>query len=221
MRSRRSVRLLSLGAFAGFVLAACGGATSSDLFEGPGGTTTDDGGPGTNTNNSSDSGSPSSPGHDAGSPSKKQDAGSPSGGNDSGPVTPPPPSATIDCAVGGAVTTCDAATQVCCETQNGNGNGNGNGSYACTTASACSQQGSLAIPCDNASDCAAEGFGPGTVCCVTEDPNSGVATQVSCLSQADCSADTQTWMCNENGACPAGKTCNTSTTTIPGYKICR
>jgi hypothetical protein len=222
MRLHASIRFLSVTAFTGALLGACGGATDTGLFDSTGGVSSDDAGLSHDTGAPSttpDSGT-SHPTHDAG-PSPIPDASS---GDDAGHVTPPPPAATIDCAVSGTVTTCDAATQVCCRTQNGNGIGVGAATYACTPPSGCAQPGTLAIPCDNADDCTAQGFAAGTVCCVTEDPNSGVAASIACVAQTDCAAQTQTWLCNEGTAasdCPANDTCETSTSTIPGYKICK
>jgi hypothetical protein len=219
MRCLASLRLLSVCAVTSFVFVACDGATQSDLFLSPGATLLD-GGPfptGDDTSNPGhDSGAPSNPNHDSG-PSPTPDA-SPSGDDDgNADSAPPPASATIDCNVSSSVQTCDAASSVCCRTTNNAGNT----TFACTPPSGCAQQDALPIPCDSADDCAAEGYPAGSVCCVTEDPNSGVATSVACTSQSDCTEQTQTWLCNETNACPAGDSCDTSTTTIPGYKICR
>ncbi len=78
------------------------------------------------------------------------------------------------------------------------------------------------MPCDDAADCAAEGSPAGYVCCVTEDPNTGLAASVGCVAPADCTTGNgQTVMCDDGDPCPANETCGTSTTTIPGYKICK
>jgi hypothetical protein len=219
--SRASSVCMAVCTVASVLLAACGGAADSGLFDGPGGASPDAGSAGDDTNTPVDSGTPSHPGHDSGG-SPIHDA-APSGANDANPEVdsaPQPTSAAIDCNVSGSIQSCDAATLVCCRTTSGNGNGNASTTFACTPPSGCGQQSELAIPCDNSDDCAAQGFPGGTVCCVTED-NNGVAASVACVAQSACSAQTQTTLCNGTNACPAGETCATSTMTIPGYQICR
>jgi hypothetical protein len=207
---------------ASVVLAACGGATDSGLFDGPGSVAQDGGSAGDDTNEPGlDSGTPSKANHDSGQ-SPIPDA-KPSGDDDANPPVdsaPTHPPATIDCAVSNSVHTCDATTSVCCRTTSNSGTGNGNTTFACTPASGCAQQGALAIPCDNADDCAAQGFPSGSVCCVTAGSD-GVASSVACVAQSDCSTQSQTWLCDGTSACPTNDECDTSTTTIPGYMICR
>ncbi len=218
MRRSAPFLFLGVGAFTGAVAAACGGATDTGLFDSPSGSDSIDAGLRADASvpHSSDAGGTVTT-HDSGATTVPDS----STGTDAGHTPPPPPAATIDCAVSASVTTCDAATQVCCRTTNDNGFGGGQTTYACTPPSGCTAQGTLAIPCDDAADCTAEGFASGTVCCVTEDPSSGVAASVACTTQAACSAQTQTWLCDGTSDCPAGDTCSASTTTIPGYDICR
>ncbi len=227
MPVRASLRFLSFRAVASctvasVVLAACGGASDSGLFDGPSSASSPDSGAvpstGDDTNEPVDAGKPSKPQPDAGHAVDAAPSVDANPGIDSAPE---PPHATIDCNVNPSIQTCDAANSVCCRTTSNSGQGNGNTTFACTAPSACAQQGSLAIPCDNADDCAAQGFAPGTVCCVTEDANSGTATSVVCAAPSACAAATQTTLCNETNVCPNGLTCATSTGTIPGYKICR
>jgi hypothetical protein len=107
---------------------------------------------------------------------------------------------------------------VCCRR-----GGVGGFSYACGAPTACTGVGSLAIVCDDASDCPT-----GQVCCgaIVGGPGGiGVVNKIGCLAPGSCPASSNTVLCDPPGAtgnpiCYTGTTCKMSMTTMPGYNIC-
>ena len=121
-------------------------------------------------------------------------------------------------------TTCDPATNVCCRIPGGTTD-----VFACLSAIACGAVvGALAIPCDDAVDCAGSSPTNGTpgagneVCCATLNAQTGRAESIACMPAQSCTSTLQTNLCGPNApdACPNGGTCKISQTTIPGYDIC-
>jgi len=209
------------------LLAGCAGATESPLFDAP--IASSSGGHDAGAGGNLDAGSPPAPvdaGHADTSAPMPVDASPPPPVVDAAPdvvvpvdATPPPPPDSIPC----GQAACDPATTVCCVTTNGNGGGNGNRTFTCESASTCTQDNGLALPCAKAADCEAQGSPAGTVCCVTFDALTGVANDVACLPAAECAdPNTQTYLCDPSGTnvCPAAEICRASTITIPPYSIC-
>lgn len=203
---------LALVLAAGVGLGACGGATDSGLFSSPPAGTA--GGDADASVPTVDGAAPV-PSGDAGNHPPTRDAAPP---HDAAPP-PQPDAAPSDPGVRCGPTTCDPRTTVCCRIENGPTPAP---VYSCLTADACNQANGFSIPCDDAQDCATAGAPSGEICCLTEDPQSGLATTVQCDRKSNCQDQTQTWMCDPaaSGACPSGDTCTQSTMTIPGYTIC-
>jgi hypothetical protein len=168
---------------------------------------------------------PPSSGSDAGS---KHDASVP---HDAAPLPPSPSTeASVDSApippadpgVACGKATCDPATQVCCVMSNGFGGGGGSETYSCDTASDCTSNGGLAMPCVKPADCIVAGSPAGTVCCVTEGTGNQSAASVACVDPSQCAnPSTQAWMCDPSAPqCPTNAVCTVSTVTVPPYSIC-
>lgn len=205
MRSRRIV-LVSLGLG---IVAACQGASATDLFdEGAAGqldgsTLGDANTPPPNTSSSS-SGAPL---EDAG--------GSSSGGSaDAAPdVTPVDPDPTgVFCSE--AVGYCTGAAPLCCAGKPGSG---ALGPYLCKAECLGTE---TTISCDDDDDC-----GAGEVCCNTNSTQ-GVPQAVTCKAAAACPPETsQTKMCDPSklDTCAAynpGTTCKQHDNMAPGLSIC-
>jgi hypothetical protein len=206
-----SLRVLSPAVAVGALLAACSGASESRLFDSNPNASPDPVDASISPADASGGGAPdaaAAPIHDA-APPVHPDAAKPTPTPEAGPTDPG-----ITC----GSSSCNPASEVCCRTDPGTGNP----SFACVPPSGCSAAGAMPIPCANASDCLAGGSPAGTICCVTEDPQTGHATTVACVDPSSCTDQTQTWLCDPNAsdACPQGMVCTASKQTIPGYDIC-
>jgi hypothetical protein len=109
---------------------------------------------------------------------------------------------------------CDFSTgQQCCRT--------GTTTYVCQDAgSACT---GTKITCDRPELCAPGDAGP-VVCCadLTTTDAGPVASLVSCKLASACPINTaHTRMCDDAGQCGDAAACIQSTTTLPGYDICK
>jgi hypothetical protein len=202
----RSLVLAALAALALAVAPACGGAASSDLF----GSVSTDGGGG--------QGGPGSGGeggsvfHDA---SSANESGARDGGlplADATVVDSPRVDPGISC--GSAE--CRVGADDCCRTAEAAGD-----SFRCVTRGACVQNNQLAIPCDDAADCATLGM-PGTVCCAVA--LQGTVFQVVCKLPSDCPFTLGDFiLCDPDAPdpCPAGGTCSPSGSTTVPYDYCK
>jgi hypothetical protein len=201
----------ALGAVA-IAVAACSGAQPSDLFATDGGT------PIVPDGSTTDAYVP--PPADAG-----KDAPTPPPVDAGKDAMPPPPDAgpktsPVACQNAGS---CTAPGQVCCRTQVSFMNF----TYACTTGAACMGNGTLALPCDDANDCAVLGA-PGQVCCadLISAGQTLVASKLSCKPANQCTLQSMpagVIVCDpkDPNACTGGQTCQQSSQTLPGYYICR
>jgi hypothetical protein len=111
---------------------------------------------------------------------------------------------------------CAPGVQVCCRPSGG-------GASACTGPNDC---GALALPCDDAQDCATAGQ-PQNVCCANYqvDPitQQTEVTQVSCRSAKVCDPQSSlVVICDpaDPKPCPQGTACKASAQTLPGYFLC-
>jgi hypothetical protein len=204
-------RLVGFAAAAAIGATACSGAQPSDLFDPDGSISVGpDAGPADVV--------PPPPvdgGRDVGNPPPPKDAGRDVEPPDSGSKTSP-----IACSNAGA---CSAPKEVCCRTQLAFMSY----SYACTSGAACMGAGTLAIPCDDANDCAVLGA-PGQVCCaeLISTGQTLVASKLLCKPPGQCtlqSTPTGVVVCDpkDPNACAGGQSCQLSMQTLPGYYICR
>jgi hypothetical protein len=216
---RVSVRISALVLGAGVALSmalACGGAADSGLFGSPSAV---EGADASGNGNGNGADASTTPATDAGTtaPPPARDAATRDTGVDSAPP-PVPDAGPRDPGIHCGIVTCDPATTICCRSIGFTPAP----IYTCTTEKACAQTNGFPIRCDSARDCANGGGNGDSVCCVTEDPQNGTATDVSCTQKNNCTDQTQTWLCDPAvaGSCPGGETCQPSTTTIPSYSIC-
>jgi hypothetical protein len=107
---------------------------------------------------------------------------------------------------------CTVGTQICCYVKAG-------GNETCTPLNACNVATSVAIPCDDTSDCIGLGHA-GDVCCATIG-GSGLLS-ASCKAKAQCAAAGDVQLCNPGDAmpCPSGGTCQTAASLPPGFHGC-
>jgi len=198
---RSFTALLACG-FCMLSLAACGGATQSDLFSPPG-----DGGPtviDTGTYDTQGFEPPpdsSVPIADTGTV-VLEDTSVADTATPPPPDTGPPPGMGLPCGNG---PTCETG-DVCCATGSLQ-----NVTLGCSTASACS---GTPIACSTPEDC------PGAVCCGTETGTGQGTHYVGVQCQASCNGITFCDPKNGGSDCPNNDTCNASML-LPGYYVCR
>ncbi len=196
------------------VVSACGGAADSGLFGGSSGVGGEDSGT-TGNHDASVADGGVMPGKDA----TAADSDTP---KDSAPpprdTSPPPPVDLVACM---GTPGCKVGADACCRKANGTAF-----TYACTPLGTCGQGGGgegLEIPCDKQRDCDLLGA-PGDVCCVTGGAQGGAA-DVTCRLQSECTNNQgRTNVCDPQMSTPCANTtlhCLPSTTTLPGYFICR
>lgn len=174
---------------------ACGGAPASDLYETP------------------------SPRPDAGD-LEAADAG---GKRDVVDAAAPPSGRGVDCR--GA--SCALGAEVCCRSTSA-----GTVSFACTTTTACTRSGTggtaeppLALPCDDAADCATLGARD-AVCCGTYEVDAQRRPRVrtvACLAPKEClERQSRVVLCGDgkDDQCPGGTRCEVSQVAIPGVRMC-
>jgi hypothetical protein len=192
-------------------VGACGGAASSDLFNGPG-STQGDKDSGTQNNDSGSSMDSSLPHEDVIQPpppdTSVPDTSPPPDvieivdmGIDVGPTDPGIFCGNAECAVG---------QQYCCVSNNAPPPP----TYACQNPppTDCQNAGGVSVECDDAADC------PGQVCCGTQQLNQYV--YVRCEQQ--CNATSSVQFCDPAslvGECPVPQTCRASVL-LPGYHVC-
>jgi hypothetical protein len=194
-------RSLVLAAFTALALAvapACGGSTNSDLF---GGSPTDGGGQG---------------GHGGEGGEAAEDAApKESGARDGAPGDAVQPSADPGISCGSAE--CQVSTEECCRTAEPGGAT----SFRCQPRGACVLNNQLAIPCDDAADCATLGVS-GAVCCAIA--VQGAVYQVVCKPPSECPFNANNYiLCDPNAPnpCPNGGTCAASATPTIPYDYCK
>ena len=125
----------------------------------------------------------------------------------------------IECADAG---TCTAPAEICCAKVQGAliEAGIGTlGAYACVANGSCKAFDDVPIACSGPESCSA-----GEVCCGT---NSGIRSGNLCYltrstaCRTACNTGEFVVGCDASADCPSGKTCMTSTCTLPGFPICR
>ncbi len=193
------------------MLAACGGATTSDLQgdAAPNGTKTDAGDQDATTRK------------DAGPP--VQDASPVDDGPTTVDVDQPdvpvgPPDSKIHC--GG--TTCSAQSEFCCRS----GNVSNAYTYTCMAnadSAKCTSFGDVAITCSSKENCVSQGSA-GDVCCaqVVQGQQCTLATQTACQSSCNGQAGEFEVGCDPQqvNSCGVNATCKVSQCSLIGYPIC-
>ena len=190
-------------------LAACGGATDSDLFgsppanqQQPDASTSADA---TTSNDASVS--------DATQPPPAQDSSTTVDANQ--PDTSTPAASKIHC----GNTDCNSTTESCCRSATSGSSY----SYACTNDpnTSCQGLGDIVIECSNAQNCADQG-NAGDVCCATRNGPGGSVDGTTCMSASQCGQMGGVIACDPNAAnnCPNGGGCKTSSVTLPTYNLC-
>ena len=208
-------------------LVACGGASDSGLFGGPGSIDIDAG--------AIDSGSTGHGGNpDAGSSAPDATAGGDTGGGASdGGIDPLPDTGTavdasppvVDAAppdtnpgvycgdTNGNATYCKVGTACCVKSSSGLPGGGSGSACETSTVPFCS---GVAVECDSDDDC------KGQVCCGTLVANSRY-TSVRCQATCDTQSDTQIHFCDPNAqddVCAADGLQCTASGILPGYSVC-
>ena len=215
-------------------VVACSGASSTELFDPPGGSqlgtepgpTNDDGssgairpgssgssgssGEGTSTSSSSSSSGAS--GSSSSGSSGSSGTSSSGGPKDAGNDPPPPPPSTIRC---GGAKSCTAGAEICCRSWFGQGPP----TYACEPAGFVACAAGTSIACDDETDCP-----NGQVCCGTLEQNSGY-TSVACKNSCNSLPGLRSVrFCDPKAAVDecvaAGMFCGPSQS-LPGYYVCR
>jgi hypothetical protein len=111
---------------------------------------------------------------------------------------------------------CVVGKQECCRTEEGQ-----TVTFDCVTRGSCVLSNQLAIPCDDASDCAALGS-PGALCCALADK--GAVSQVACTAAANCPLSAGDYVfCDPSAAnpCPNGGVCRSSASPTIPYSYCK
>lgn len=213
MRSRRVVSLLL-----GFgIVAACQGASDSDLFDKNAAAQLD----GSSLQRDGESPGQTSSGSSSGDPSSSSggSTSSSSGTVDAAPDAPPidlDPTG-VFCSLAGY---CSGLTPLCCAAKAGSGP---LGAYVCKDACLPAE---VSIGCDDDADC-----GAGEVCCINHntEPADGVPTVVQCKAAGACvggeQGGTQTKLCDleEPDTCPAYKAdyaCHAHGKMAEGFGVC-
>lgn len=190
--------------FSFIVLAACGGASSSDLFGTPPGA---DAGRDVAADVAVDVAVDATPPP----PPPIVDASVP----DVAPPPPPPVGAPIVCGktLATASLKCDAnQNEVCCRS---------GGGAQCTPDTQCVNDGDVPLGCSTTATCTALGLS-GYVCCGNVD-NSSKIDSSECLPANQCPNGNGTVrLCDKNGpnVCTSGTSCKTSSYSLPGYDLC-
>ena len=215
-------------------VVACSGASSTELFDPPGGSqlgtepgpTNEDGSSGAiSPGSSGSSGGSSGEGASSSSSSSSGASGSSSSGSTSGGSSssggtkdagqdppPPPPKSTIYC---GGTKSCAAGAEICCSSWFGQGPP----TYECEPAGFLACAAGTTIACDDQTDCP-----NGQVCCGTLQNNSGY-TSVECKNKCtNLPGLRSVRFCDPKAAVDeclaAGMSCGPSQS-LPGYYVCR
>ncbi len=210
-RGRSAVFTFSVLAIVANFHAACGGATQSELF--------------TTSSGLGDASSGVDAGDDLGLDGSRRDSGivnaqpdarpnEPDAAADAAPdSTPPPPAPVIVC----GAASCVAGTQTCCAEHTF-----GPLKSECKDITKCTSTGKFAISCDGDDDC--QVIKKDSVCCVSYNQSTGLATGSSCYQAKDCASNSsRTRTCDplaKTNVCDSGEICRVSTHTLPGYFLC-
>ncbi|MBL8608675.1 MAG: hypothetical protein JNL38_15220 [Myxococcales bacterium] len=213
----RQLGTWAIAGFVGVIGVACAGASGSDLLDAPGSSSGASGGASSGatssgTSGATSSGSSSSGASSSGASSSGASSSASSSGASSGDAGTP---AKIKC----GATSCKPGVEICCRKP-----GIPNPEYGCTAPNACNGTNALAIPCDDAADCAAAGQ-TGTVCCArTISAIDSRVNKITCEKPSNCVGDQSAIVCDPSlpstGQCAATLSCKASVVSLPDYNLC-